>query len=729
MKRNNYIYYGVIVLFVLFLSIGYSAFNKKLTMSDIGAAIRVEKDVRITGINLVGTETSNDTSATYDYNVSSISTDLTLPTSTSYVTFEVEVLNIANAEVGILNISNLPSNLKYELVNYNLEDKICDDAGKCNLGIRKKFKIKISYTGTGFDGNTSFSFKLDFDFREFHKVTYNNVSGTSLPTEVIDGGTLIANIGSADSNNLIVKMDGVQTLFYTYQNNILTVPNVNGELDITFSDSTIMKKIIVDANTSSGNVSDLTKYDFDNMTQTEKTEKFSKVASENGLYRVKGITGNSDALVYRGDITNNYVRFSGHLWRILQVDEDGNLRLILNDVISTTSNYKASSTATSLDAAKTLLTYSSSNAKTVLDSFYTSDLSSNTDKIIKSKFCVNFDNYSRTSSGTQATVYYFQSYENIGVDSAIYTPSLVCPSNYIVEDNIGLISAEEVVLAGGAYNVSNTNYFLYNSAISSYYWTLSPAYYDSGQNNANVFAVGSNGLLTDWTANLLNNSYYLRPVITINGNLEMSGNGTRANPFVYKDSSDNPGTEFKTGDKVQLGNDQDFYVVHSDKDTTLLFAAYNLNVGSAKNSSVTTGIQGSSVRGWVMGSTNYGYSSYYDTQGDATSGTTTLNGYLSSYKSYLESTFNIAVRNIDLLSRNLAVNYLGMDLNSGLSSSSAYYTWFTYTTFWFKEEANMNGYVYYIDSQGSYSKANDTSGIRPLIEVSTQDLGVFLANS
>lgn len=34
--------------------------------------------------------------------------------------------------------------------------------------------------------------------------------------------------------------------------------------------------------------------------------------------------------------------------------------------------------------------------------------------------------------------------------------------------------------------------------------------------------------------NLLTNNYYLRPIITINGNFEMSGDGTINNPYQYK---------------------------------------------------------------------------------------------------------------------------------------------------------------------------------------------------
>ena len=232
---------------------------------------------------------------------------------------------------------------------------------------------------------------------------------------------------------------------------------------------------------------------------------------------------------------DNYVSFGGFTWRMLQIDENGNLRIVLDGVISgTTSKYRNSASADTLDLAKEMLAYGNSNIKPTLDNWYQNNLASNSDKIVKSNFCVNFDYYTRKSSSTYANVNYFQAYENLGQDSKKYSPILVCPSKYITQENIGLISAEEVVLAGGAYKKNNTSYFLYNSSIDNYYWTLSPAYYDPTHKNGNVFIVYKSGAPTDWTRNLLTNSYYIRPVITINGNFEMTGDGTINNPYQYK---------------------------------------------------------------------------------------------------------------------------------------------------------------------------------------------------
>lgn len=274
------------------------------------------------------------------------------------------------------------------------------------------------------------------------------------------------------------------------------------------------------------------KVDLDNMTSSEKSDLFGSISSGSSVYVTKGINGDNVTLL-RGSQNENYVSFGGFTWRILQIDSSGNLRLILDDVIDTVSSYRSSSSATSESAAQELLSYSNSDVKSVLDSWYASNLSSLSEKIIKSKFCVNLTSYSRTSSGTSSSVYYFQSYENIGLDSSNYSPDLTCPSNYIIEEDIGLISAEEIVWAGGKFVTSNTNFFLYNSNISNYYWTISPAYYDPNLQNANVFIMSSDGTLTDWSSGLLTNNFGIRPVITINGNLEMSGDGTKSNPFTY----------------------------------------------------------------------------------------------------------------------------------------------------------------------------------------------------
>lgn len=402
----------------------------------------------------------------------------------------------------------------------------------------------IGFTGTvlnskivlsGSDGNSTISYRVKIYNKTNESYTFK---GAVYDSEFYDNEKITFTISGLDVGGKIDANTSLDFLItFSYKDGVATATGnqLNSHIGFNFKVSqTQMETTLINNYVPTGNVEDIENIDLDTMTETERKEMFSSAATGKEIHTIKGINGDN-VIILRGNYSDNYVSFGGYTWRILQIDDSGNLRIVLDGVISgTTVKYKDSATADTIDASKTMLIYTNSNVKTTLDNWYQNNLSSYSDKIVKSKFCANFTDYTRTSSGTQSSVHYFQSYENLGQDSDNYTPLLECPSEYVFEDNIGLISAEEVVLAGGAYNQSNTSFFLYNSSISGYYWTLSPAYYDPTQKNGNVFVVSNTGLLTDWTSGLLTNSYYIRPVITINGNLEMSGDGTSSNPYQFK---------------------------------------------------------------------------------------------------------------------------------------------------------------------------------------------------
>ena len=54
----------------------------------------------------------------------------------------------------------------------------------------------------------------------------------------------------------------------------------------------------------------------------------------NGLYKSTA-TNTGDATYYfRGAVENNYVKFAGQTWRIVRVNEDGTIRIIMQDGIN-----------------------------------------------------------------------------------------------------------------------------------------------------------------------------------------------------------------------------------------------------------------------------------------------------------------------------------------------------------------------------------------------------------
>jgi hypothetical protein len=99
-----------------------------------------------------------------------------------------------------------------------------------------------------------------------------------------------------------------------------------------------------------------------------------------------------------------------------------------------------------------------------------------------------------------------------------------CCGNY--ERKIGLLTADEIVMAGGAYNTNNQNYYLYNG---ENFFTMSPSHHEKSK--MNIFMVNSFGALT---TTFTNNTSGIRPTINIDGTIFVNGNGTLNNPYTIQ---------------------------------------------------------------------------------------------------------------------------------------------------------------------------------------------------
>ena len=155
---ENYI---VVITFLIFsLTIGFAALETSLGIN-VGAKIRVKQDIRITNISVSGSS-SGALSNGEEYNVKSISSNIDLPNNNSTITYDIEITNIGNTNMGILSISNLPSNLTYSISNYTLKDKLCDDTNtsQCNLGSVTTLHVTIMYAQNGYNSsNTNYNIR------------------------------------------------------------------------------------------------------------------------------------------------------------------------------------------------------------------------------------------------------------------------------------------------------------------------------------------------------------------------------------------------------------------------------------------------------------------------------------------------------------------------------------------------------------------------------------------
>lgn len=226
----------IICIEILFISIGFSSYSTQPNIEDIAANVRKKENIRITDV-IQKEGSPNISIGELNFNKDHLLSNATLPNEDSKITFDIEITNIGSIEMGILNIEGLPENLEYQLENYTLKDKICDENNECKLGIKKNISITIGYKKDSYnENNTTYDLDIKLLFRQFYNITYQNLDNIpNLPTTVLKDDTFILDLNGNEIKNILVEMDGkrlVDDEEYTFKNKILTIPNVEGNLHI-----------------------------------------------------------------------------------------------------------------------------------------------------------------------------------------------------------------------------------------------------------------------------------------------------------------------------------------------------------------------------------------------------------------------------------------------------------------------------------------------------------------
>ena len=115
-----------------------------------------------------------------------------------------------------------------------------------------------------------------------------------------------------------------------------------------------------------------------------------------------------------------------------------------------------------------------------------------------------------------------------------YIPSFKCNKDLnghqYVNTNIGLITIDEVLLAGGHLETEEENYYLYKDYA---WWTISPAgVYDIDGFGACAWYVEEYGDI--WSSYVNTDYFRLRPVINLKANVPATGTGTELDPYLIQ---------------------------------------------------------------------------------------------------------------------------------------------------------------------------------------------------
>ena len=294
-------------------------------------------------------------------------------------------------------------------------------------------------------------------------------------------------------------------------------------------------------------------YIIENLNPKTTPPTFSNIATtDEGVYRVSDGMYGGNSYYWRGAATTNYVKFAGKCWRIIRINGDKTMRLIYDGA---TCHANGTSTADSIAVASTA--YNSSynkseyvgwkytsgsqrpssitsgtNApiKTALENWYNTNIGNNTtysSKIADGKYCNDRNVQSGQSwASAPSSTFYYAAYKRIYTDRA---PSLSCASLDTYSLKVGLITADEVMYAGGK-NAYNEQYYLYNGQD---YWTMSPCNWGS-LGDAWLFYVTSDGAITNTRVNWAGAD--VRPVINLKADtlFASGGTGTQSNPYIVK---------------------------------------------------------------------------------------------------------------------------------------------------------------------------------------------------
>ena len=457
--------------------------------------------------------------------------------------------NTATLTVNLTGAANLLTTCTYDIVyEYDAGSNVYGKSPTTKNG-NKEITLQVSNV----NGTNNFANEKNFDF---------DSSWSGLKRTLVSGATISSN-GTLTTQNISITGK--------YYN--LTIPQTSiegkaftGKIYVTnhsCSTSEIPPAYITLLKAYGGkdNITELPDSAFANVT----------TANDKGMYKKADDLGTS--YYYRGAVDNNWVKFGKEgtkdiYWRIIRINGDGSIRMIYSGTTAPTESTKVVMTGTgtqiTVDNTNTFKFNSSHNnpsyvgymftegqqhgngtpstIKTAIDNWYkktTLETDATTKELVSQDqiFC-NDRSATTSDSGTPgeisgsmstSTTYYYGAYARLVKNKK---PKLTCTTasdkftvntsngNGALTYPVGLITADEVAMAGGKFGTGNSTYYLYTN---QYYWSGSPSDIDSS-GYADEFIVYSSGSIG--INYVVDYGIGARPVVSLSSKAKLSGSGT-----------------------------------------------------------------------------------------------------------------------------------------------------------------------------------------------------------
>ena len=317
-----------------------------------------------------------------------------------------------------------------------------------------------------------------------------------------------------------------------------------------------------------------------NEVQTPLTTPGAAISTADEALLASAEDDNGTSYYFRGAVKNNYVEFANKCWRIVRISGDGSVKLILHNDnkagvanpcdaannsasaafarYSGTTHKSAFNTSVNDNAyvgfkygtpgsSTYAATHANTNKSTILtnlETWYNNNLTAYESVIDNSVWCndktnvtdTSYDPWSITPNGlgyAKNVTYYGATQRLVGTSGSAggTGPSLKCNGELSkINSKVGLITADELALAGYAYAKNNTTTYLQENATDTYWWSLSP----DGFDGVGAYVWRVDGGNSNFVSSNVNIAVGVRPSISLKPSTNVTGNGTSENPYIVK---------------------------------------------------------------------------------------------------------------------------------------------------------------------------------------------------
>ena len=532
--------------------------TKKFTLENTGT---LDATVSIEWLDMINTYTEGSLTYTLSYSetedgeYTEIVSSTNVPTSSTEftstlvpdITIPVGITYYYNLEVTLNNLSDVDQT---EDLNANFFTKFIVSQPSTN----RKYTLTIDPNGGTIDGSSEIQ-TLSMNVGDTYELGTNDTTGYR-------------------------KFEGWRISGYdsTLNDTTVTIGRSNVKIEAKYGSFKIQEAVKAIENGETPKYVNATVPNFSNVATTDE-----------GVFAMEDDYGTS--YYYRGAVENNYVKFGDFYWRIIRINGDSSVRMIYDGTkphkngeqdmdrfthssmqynkISNDNKYSGwmfggpqGKASTSKIQAQTNET--DSDAKRLVDAWYKENIEDKnlSDKVSDTLFCNDRSTPGAASTGwTQDTGLGYGVYRtafgafnrlrgatgntwNTSVNMRNPKPTINCLQkndaftvNDVEKGNgdltypIGLITADETIIAGGGIMLSqNTKYYLANYIDSGQSWTMSPHAFNTDINMTSVMSLCEGQLCPSAVSN---NPVFISPVINLKAEYVQTliGDGTINNPY------------------------------------------------------------------------------------------------------------------------------------------------------------------------------------------------------